>query len=61
MKELKAEKTRLTHQRNQQKAALRPLSEQLRQMRVIIKNVEAVLRENIPTKTGRFNNELPSH
>ena len=61
MKELKAEKTRLTHQRNQQKAALRPLSEQRRQMRVIIKNVEAVLRENIPTKTGRFNNELPSH
>ena len=47
MKELKAEKTRLTYQRSQQKAALRPLSEQRGQMRVITGNVKAILGKNV--------------
>ena len=46
MKELKAEKTRLSQQRNHQKAALRPLSEQRRQMLVISGNVKAILGKN---------------
>lgn len=47
MKELKAEKTRLTQQRNQQKATLRPLSEQRRQMRIITGNVRSILGKNV--------------
>lgn len=47
MKELKAEKTRLSHQRDRQKVALRPLAEQRKQMRVITGNVKAILEENI--------------
>ena len=37
------ERVRLTRQRDQQKAALRPLAEQRKQMRVIAGNVEAIL------------------
>ena len=47
MKELKAEKTRLSHQRERQKVELRPLAEQRKQMRVITGNVKAILEENI--------------
>ena len=46
MKELKAEKTRISHQRDRQKTALRPLAEQRKQMRVITGNVKAILGEN---------------
>ena len=46
MKELKAEKSRLTRQRDQQKAMLRPLIEQRKQMRVNTENVKAILGEN---------------
>ena len=43
MKELKAEKSRLSRQRAQQRAVLRPLTEQLRTMRVIARNVNFIL------------------
>ena len=46
MKELKAEKSRLSRQRDQQRAALRPLTEQRKQMRVITGNVKAILGES---------------
>ena len=46
MKELKAEKTRISHQRDRQKAALRPLAEQRKQMHVITENVKEILGEN---------------
>ena len=47
MKELKAEKARLSRQRDQQRASLRPLTEQRKQMRVITGNVKAILGENV--------------
>jgi hypothetical protein len=47
MKELKAEKSRLIRQRDQQRAALRPLTEQRKQMRVITGNVKAILGESV--------------
>ena len=46
MKELKAEKSRLSRQRDQQRAALRLLAEQRKQMRVIAGNVKFILGEN---------------
>ena len=61
MKELKAEKSRLSRQRDQQRAALRPLTEQRKQMRIITKNVDTILRENVPTKTRGYENESPNH
>ena len=48
MKALKAEKTRFSRQRDRQKAALRPLAEQRKQMRVITGNVKAILGDNAP-------------
>ena len=45
MKELKAEKSRLTRQRDQQRAALRPLTEQRKQMQIITRNVESILSQ----------------
>ena len=48
MKELKAEKARLSRQCDRQKVALRPLTEQRKQMRVITGNVKAILGENAP-------------
>jgi len=42
MKELKAEKSRLIRQRDQQKAALRPLMEKRKRMHVITENVMAI-------------------
>jgi hypothetical protein len=47
MKELKAEKSRLIRQRDQKRAALRPLTEQRKQMRVITGNVKAILGESV--------------
>ena len=46
MKELKAEKSRLSHQRDQQKSELRPLTEQRKQMQIIIRNVESIFRKS---------------
>ena len=46
MKELKAEKSRMSRQRDQQKASLRPLTEQRKQMRVITENVKAILGQS---------------
>ena len=46
MNELKAEKSRLSRQRDQQRAALRLLAEQRKQMRVIAGNVKFILGEN---------------
>jgi hypothetical protein len=43
MKELKAEKSRLTCQRDQQKAGLRPLAEKRKQMSIVTRNVTAIL------------------
>ena len=43
MKELKAEKSRLTRQRDQHRAALRPLTEQRKQMHIIAQNVQSIL------------------
>ena len=43
MKELKAEKSRLTRQHDQQKAALRPLAERRKQMSIVTRNVTAIL------------------
>ena len=43
MKELKAEKSRLTRQRDQQKATLRSLTEQRKQMQIIAENVKATI------------------
>ena len=53
MKEMKAEKSRLTHQRDQQKATLRSLTEQRKQMRVISKNVAAILGESASLRSQR--------
>lgn len=47
MKELKAEKSRLSRQRDQQRAVLRPLTEQRKQMRVVAGNVKAILGDNV--------------
>ena len=46
MNELKAEKARFSRQRDRQKATLRLLAEQRKQMRVITGNVKAILGEN---------------
>ena len=46
MKELKAEKSRLTRQRDQQKAGLRPLIDHRKKMQIIRKNVESILGKN---------------
>ena len=61
MKELKAEKARLTHLRNQKKTALRPLSDQRVQMRIITKNVEAILGMEVSTISREFYNNAPGH
>ena len=47
MKELKAEKSRLTRQRDQQKAGLRPLAEKRKQMSIATRNVTAILGTDI--------------
>ena len=47
MKELKAEKSRLSRQRDQQRAVLRPLTEQRRQMQIITRNVESILSRKV--------------
>ena len=46
MKELKAEKSRLTRQRDQQRAALRTLAKHRKQMHVITGNVKTILSES---------------
>ena len=46
MTDLRAEKNRLTRQRDQQKAALRPLMEKRKQMKIITRNVECILGKN---------------
>ena len=47
MKELKAEKSRLVQERSQQKKDVNHLSEQRKQMRVITKNVNAILGKQL--------------
>ena len=47
MKELKAEKSRLIRQREQQRTALRPLTEQRKQMQIIAENVKAILGKGV--------------
>lgn len=47
MKEMRAEKLRLSRQRDQQRAALRPLAEQKKKMQIVRKNVESILGESI--------------
>ena len=53
MKELKVEKSRLSHQRDQQRAALRTLARHRKQMRVITGNVKAILGESALSLDGR--------
>lgn len=52
MKELKVEKSRLTRQRDQQKSELRPLTEQHKQMNIIIQNVQSILRNDVFISKG---------
>ena len=59
MKTLKADKSRLSRLCNQQKVALRSLSEQRKQMRIITKNVETILGKGVPTRTRGFENSSP--
>jgi len=47
MKELKAEKSRLTRLRDQQKAGLRPLAEKRKQMNIVTRNVTTILGTDI--------------
>lgn len=47
MKELKLEKSRLTRQRDQQKAGLRPLAEKRKQMNIVTRNVTTILGTDI--------------
>ena len=52
MKELKAEKSRLTRQRDQQRAALRPLAERRKQMHIISQNVQSILSRDFYIDKG---------
>ena len=52
MKELKAEKSRLTRLRDQQRAALRPLAERRKQMHIIAQNVQSILSRDFYIDKG---------
>jgi len=52
MKELKAEKSRLTRLRDQQRAALRPLAERRKQMHIISQNVQSILSRDFYIDKG---------